>query len=183
MTTFLAFLSLTFLIIAIGDFFAGAWLWALFFFLVFCVLIYIFGLTPEGKRLAKETEENNKQKQLEQERAKRKEELAIQELKSRFELLVHNPNDSESLSFVLTELDKRDKQNLVLLIDDLIIPLLQIKSLDTKVRGVVFDCIKKAIAPIGVKRSEKSALFYHVALDILEDNSDHSPLKQYVLEV
>lgn len=195
MNTFLNFLWLAFVVIALVSLFASGWKWALLFFCISCVFLFLSQLTPEGKRLSKELEKKNKQniieveekvrqKKIEAERINRQKEFAAKELDNRLQMLVENPYDAESLSFILTRIKDCKKPDLASLLKAVAIPLLQLKPLDDDVRETVFDCAKKTTSAAGlIKSSETALLFYNIVLEVLQKNSSHIPLKKYVLEV
>ena len=203
--SFLSFVALVVL------FFINGW-WALYAFVigvlssVLCYILYaLYSSTPEGKReIAKAAElrkkkeaeaaelrkreeakaaELRKKEEAEAKRAKRIEAAERQRLEKNVKVLSGNPIDIEALQDILDTLEALEPDKLEPLIGNVILPLLEIKPLDERVRATVFTCAKRMTASSVQSSNVPSQLFYDVALDILQQHPDQLSLKKYALEI
>jgi hypothetical protein len=97
--------------------------------------------------------------------------------------LSKNPTDTKALDNVLDMLEGFNKEKLKPLISDIVLPLLNIRPLDERVRAAVFLCAQKTISRYDLSTKIPSKVFYDAALDILQQHPEQMALKQYALEV
>jgi len=158
--------------------------WLSFVFLIFSCICLATGsvierYTPEYQSAIKQQKELEKKAELEIKKA----ELAVKKLQENFNILCKNPNNLDVIELIVEILNEIPKQNIEPLIDRIILPLLDLKPLDEKVRNAVFLSAKRSIYPSTLRQKFCSKSFYDKALKILNENPDIISLKQYALEV
>ncbi|MEB3356542.1 MAG: hypothetical protein VKK04_07430 [Synechococcales bacterium] len=148
-------------------FFSGSW--AIFVFMISCIVFTVWYNTPEAKKARRE--------------ARKKEEVEANELKDNFQQIFRDPTNAQALDYVLNVLKELNRQKLESLLDSVVLPLLKLIPLDERVRATVFLCAQKTISRYTTFTRISSGNFYEAALDILQQHPDQLSLKKYALEV
>lgn len=151
-------------------------LWAFLTFILSCIVLAAWSNTPEAKAI------RGKQA-TEAKRAELAATKATQGLEKNFQQLSKDPTNTEALEYVLDVLEGLSKEKLKPLISNVVLPLLEIKPLDERVRATVFSCAQRTISRSALSTQVSSKSFYDAALDILQQHPDQTSLKKYALEV
>ena len=167
--------SIGLLIMCLIFIFASGWL-SFVFLILSCICLAMGSLvkryTPEYRAAIKQQKELDK-----------KAKLMIKKLQNNFNILCIDPNNLDVIDPIVEALNEIQKQNIEPLIDSIILPLLELKPLDEKIRNAVFSCAKRSIYSSTLRYKLYSKNFYDTALKILDQNPDKTSLKQYALEV
>lgn len=151
-------------------------LWAFLTFILSCTVLAAWSNTPEAKAIRGKQETEAKRAELAATKA-------TQGLEKNFQQLSKDPTNIEALEYVLDVLEGLSKEKLKPLISNIVLPLLEIKPLDERVRATVFSCAQRAISRSALSTQVPSKAFYDAALDILQQHPDQTSLKKYALEV
>jgi hypothetical protein len=165
---FLLFLSIL-LIFSNGS-------WAFLIFIVSCIFLVAWSNTPEAKAISERQKAEAKNAELAAAKVTR-------ELEENLQQLSKDPTDTKALDYILDVLEGLNKEKLKPLISSIVLPLLNIKPLDQRVRTVVFSCAQRSISRSALSTQSPSKVFYDAALDILQQHPEQISLKQYALEV
>lgn len=157
--------------------------WAVLSFIIFALLFTAYTKTPDGIKQAAEAAEMGRKKEAEAERVKRLEVEELKKLEEKVEELSSNPVNTKLLEDILDTLETLEQNKLKPLIGNVILPLLDIKPLDERVRDTVLACAQKMTAPSIRSPKIPSRLFYDAALNILQQHPDQFSLKKYALDV
>jgi hypothetical protein len=207
MATFLKFTRNTFIALTMIFTFI-AWPLAILTFFIFCIAQGCYANTAEGKASAAKREADaveakakqlanaeatKAQQEVEAKRvalavadATRAEADAAKNLEENYEKFSKNPTDTKALNIVLIALEGLDRKKLQPLIVRMILPLLEMRPLDPRVRTLMLSCAQTAAiksSPIDSSSQLISKLFYDMSLSILQRHPDQQTLKSYALEV
>ena len=157
--------------------------WALLALFLAIIAYTLYIKTPKGKREQEKLQAQIREKERQAELARQAEAEEIKELENKVVRLSQDPIKDGLLTDILSALADIEQKKVAPLIESVLLPLLEIKPLDERVRATVLDCAKK-LSATSLRRGEASSLvFYEAALNILQQNPGQSSLKQYALDV